>query len=178
MQKKTKGAIAAGGAVLLLAGGAGSLAYWSDSENIAGSQINSGELSLDPSAVDGWYDVSTNPGPGAPGTKIDPASFKVVPGDTLEYRSSVVIRAKGQNLRATMKADPSGITGSNELASRISTSLTTTGAGPDITEADAGKKVNVVVTVKFDPATPDQVAQNQTVDLNALKITLAQNNRA
>lgn len=177
MQKKTKGALAAGAAVLLLAGGAGSLAYWSDSENIAGSSINSGELSLDPAAVDGWYDVSTNPGPGNPGVKVDPASFRIVPGDTLEYRSSVTIRADGDNLRATMTADPSGITGDPELASKITTSLTTTGAGPNITEADAGKTVKVAVKVSFDPSTPDQVAQKQRINLNALKITLAQNTR-
>ncbi|GAA1480104.1 hypothetical protein GCM10009624_05440 [Gordonia sinesedis] len=177
MQKKTKGAIAAGGAVLLLAGGAGSLAYWSDSENIAGGSVTAGELSLEPGPADGWYDVSTNPGPGALGTKIDPATFRIVPGDKLEYRSAVIVKAKGQNLRATLTSDKSAVTGDPELASKITTTMTTTGGGPQITEADAGKTIKVVVTMTFDPTTPDQVAQNKAVNLSALKITLSQNTR-
>ena len=45
MKKSTKGALAATTAGVLLLGGAGSLAFWSDS--IGGSTISSGHISLD-----------------------------------------------------------------------------------------------------------------------------------
>ena len=41
MNRTTKGAIAAGAAAVLLLGGAGSLAYWSDCQDAAGGTINS-----------------------------------------------------------------------------------------------------------------------------------------
>ncbi|NKU44191.1 alternate-type signal peptide domain-containing protein [Rhodococcus hoagii] len=46
MNKKTKGAIAAGAAAALLAGGAGSFALWSDSETLNGGTITAGTLTL------------------------------------------------------------------------------------------------------------------------------------
>ena len=50
MNKTVKGAFAAGTAAFLLVGGAGSLAYWNDTANVAGSTINSGTLTLDSSS--------------------------------------------------------------------------------------------------------------------------------
>ena len=46
MNKASKGALAALAAGVLLLGGAGSLAFWTDTAEVAGGAINSGELSL------------------------------------------------------------------------------------------------------------------------------------
>ena len=55
-------------------------------------EINDNSMSLDPAVIDGWYDVSD----GVPGTKINSIeSWRTVPGDTLEFRAAVTIRAHG-----------------------------------------------------------------------------------
>lgn len=46
MNKLTKGSIAAGVGVVLLLGGAGSLAYWNDNAGLTGANISTGELTL------------------------------------------------------------------------------------------------------------------------------------
>ena len=46
MNKSTKGALAASSAAVLLLGGAGSLAFWSDSQDVGSANITSGELDL------------------------------------------------------------------------------------------------------------------------------------
>jgi alternate signal-mediated exported protein len=46
MNSTTKGSLAAVVAALLLTGGAGTLAYWNDTENVPGGPISSGQLDL------------------------------------------------------------------------------------------------------------------------------------
>ena len=54
MNKTTKGSLAAGAAAVLLLGGAGSLAYWTDAASIDGGSITSGTLTLDAGTCAGW----------------------------------------------------------------------------------------------------------------------------
>ena len=55
MKKSTKGAVAVAAAAVLLTGGAGTLAYWSDSVDLPGGSISSGSLSLGtPDCGSGW----------------------------------------------------------------------------------------------------------------------------
>ncbi|MBM4653639.1 alternate-type signal peptide domain-containing protein [Rhodococcus hoagii] len=46
MNKKTKGAIAAGAAAVLLAGGAGTMAAWNSSASLPSATITAGELKV------------------------------------------------------------------------------------------------------------------------------------
>ena len=56
MNKNVKGSLAAAAAAVLLLGGAGSLAFWNDSQTVAGTTINAGELKLDAASCSaaGW----------------------------------------------------------------------------------------------------------------------------
>ncbi|MGL4305272.1 MAG: alternate-type signal peptide domain-containing protein [Mycobacteriaceae bacterium] len=176
MKKQTKGAIAAGAAGILLMGGAGTLALWSDSEVIGGGTIASGELTIAPSGTPAWADVSDI----TPGAIADISTFKIVPGDILTYTADYKIAATGDNLKATLTADSAAITGDTDLKGKITTELTMTGAGSggpgtyNLTSADGGKTIKVVVKITFDKTTPDQVAQNQKIDLSGFKLTLQQ----
>ncbi|MFC3964961.1 alternate-type signal peptide domain-containing protein [Nocardia jiangsuensis] len=183
MDKRGKATLAAGGAVVLLLGGAGSLAFWQDSTESGGGTITSGELALSectPVSGSGWTD-DTN-GTAEP---IDIATFRIVPGDTLSYTCTTVVSADGENLTATLAADTSEMfaAGSDPAlqARLIETEMTVTdGNGAvlpnaQITEADDGATITVAAELTFDPATPDQEAQNASVTLNNVAITLTQN---
>ncbi|OZE88478.1 hypothetical protein CH298_14355 [Rhodococcoides fascians] len=181
MNKATKGAVAAGAAAVLLLGGLGSYALWSDQETLGGGTITSGDLSLAPVAAPApqWRDVSPDVA-GNPKV-IDPATFLIVPGDIVEYTASFTIQASGDNLLADLSADTSAITGDALLRSKITTSVTatsgsttlpTTGAKTRITSADQNVAVSVRFT--FDPGTENQDAQNQSINLAAFALKLEQ----
>ncbi|WP_027503676.1 alternate-type signal peptide domain-containing protein [Rhodococcus sp. UNC363MFTsu5.1] len=175
MNKQTKGAIAAGAAALLLAGGAGTMAAWNSSQTVGGGAVNSGTLSLSQGTPAGWTDSS---GP------IDITTFKAVPGDVVTYNASFVVGAKGKNLAATLKADPSSITGDADLKTALNPTVTATvdgtalpsnGSGAAITQAQDGKTVAVQVKFTFDSATAGTTAQGQAVNLANFNVTLTQN---
>ncbi|MGO4201775.1 alternate-type signal peptide domain-containing protein [Rhodococcus sp. TAF43] len=173
MNKQTKGAIAAGAAALLLAGGAGSFALWSDTESLAGGAIQSGKLTLTTSGTPTWTKG---------GQSIDISTYKVVPGDVISYNATATIGASGDNLAAHLKATVPGLTG-NELAAKLSavttasvggTTLPTDEDGVAITSANDNQTVNVQVQFTFDAATANQVAQNQSVTFGNVVLDLTQ----
>lgn len=173
MNKKTKGAIAAGAAALLLAGGAGSFALWSDTENVVGGTVTSGHLQfVEGSTTGAWYKgIDTTEA-----NKItDIAAYRIVPGETLTYKATAGVQAEGTNLSATLEltggnvADGSGFTWAATAVTVDGNALT----GNTITPND-GTTQNVVVTksVTFDAADTD--FQGVTADLNDLTLTLEQ----
>ncbi|NKS28042.1 alternate-type signal peptide domain-containing protein [Rhodococcus hoagii] len=174
MNKKTKGAIAAGAAAALLAGGAGTFALWSDSENLAGGTIQSGKLTLTTAGTPTWTKG---------GNSIDITTYKVVPGDVITYNATATIGASGNNLAAHLKATVPGLGTSTELAQALQTSTTATvnsvplpsdPAGVAITSANDGQTVQVQVQFTFDAATANQVAQNQSATFGNVVLDLTQ----
>src|SRR5690606_13382356 len=97
MKKHTKGAIAAGVAAVLLLGGAGTLAYWSDGAAIGGTDIASGELSLSDTTSTGWVYAADNANAGE-------TVASIVPGDTITQQHTFTISASGDNISATLDA--------------------------------------------------------------------------
>ncbi|WP_067652312.1 alternate-type signal peptide domain-containing protein [Nocardia harenae] len=183
MDRRGKAALAAGAAAILLLGGAGSLAFWQDRTESGGGTITAGELSLSacvPVGTTGWEDIT-----GGTAEPVDVASFRIVPGDTLRYTCTTTVRATGDNLTATLAADTSQMfaAGSDPTlrARLIDTSLTATSSSggvlpnAQITSANSGQTVTVAARLTFDPTTPDKVAQNASVTLNKVAITLTQN---
>ncbi|MDI9955315.1 MULTISPECIES: alternate-type signal peptide domain-containing protein [unclassified Rhodococcus (in: high G+C Gram-positive bacteria)] len=168
MNKATKGAVAAGAAALLLAGGAGTMAAWNANAPMTGGTITAGHLTLsaDPSALPSW--TVTN---GATTeTNVDIASYRVSPGDKITYTSKVKVGIDGKNLKAQVVADTTTITGS--LATALTTTTSTTLAGQpltQLTEANDGTTVDVVVTFDFPKGTvlPDNTANNASQDQTA-----------
>ncbi|MBM4598026.1 alternate-type signal peptide domain-containing protein [Rhodococcus hoagii] len=151
MNKKTKGAIAAGAAAALLAGGAGSFALWTDSETLDGDTITAGSLSLSNPGTPTWS-TATNP-------SVDISTYRAAPGDVLTYTNTVTVNVDGDNLKANFSATPG--TGTNPLLS-VGTVSAKIGATP-VTEVDKDDD-GATVTVSF-PVTFSEDAVND--DMNA-----------
>lgn len=180
MKKSTKGAVAAGAAAVLLLGGLGSFALWQDEETVGGGTINSGELNFDPvvPATGTWTETSVTPnvviGP-------DPAGFPIVPGDVLEYSTAYVVNWAGTNLRATITADFTDVAGNAALAAALDTEVSVNGgtalpngSAVELPLTTSPQTITVEVTITFDQATADLIAQNESVDLNDFTLTLDQ----
>lgn len=118
MNKLTKGALSAAAAAALLLGGATSLAYWNDSETTNGTVVNSGHLKLDPQTAGQWR-------LNGEATAYNPATQRLVPGDTLTKTATFVVDAEGDYLNAEFTAtNPAWATGS---AAALTAELTLTG---------------------------------------------------
>jgi len=92
MKKSTKGALAAAAAGTLLLGGAGSLAYWTDSSTVSGTSITSGYLDLgDPVCTGGTLHDWQIDG----GAAYDPLTMRLVPGDTLTKKCTITVNKAG-----------------------------------------------------------------------------------
>jgi alternate signal-mediated exported protein len=121
MKNSTKGAIAAAAAGVLLLGGAGTLAYWTDTASVDGTTINSGHLKLDASACNSAAWQLDGPTPYT--------NQKLVPGDTLTKNCNVVIDAAGahfNNVDLTVTA-PTDVTGAAALIDELSATVTVNG---------------------------------------------------
>lgn len=88
MNKFTKGSIAASAAVVLLLGGAGSLAYWNDDAALAVDPINAGQLTIEAS-TGAWA----------------PEINAWVPGDRSVYSTTLTVVAEGDNIEGTIELD-------------------------------------------------------------------------
>jgi alternate signal-mediated exported protein len=100
MKKSTKGALAAAAAGSLLLGGAGSLAYWTDAQDITGTSITSGHLKLNPDSTS--CDASWMLGATAYTTQV------LVPGDTLTRHCKYTVSKSGANLAARLNVSAPG----------------------------------------------------------------------
>jgi alternate signal-mediated exported protein len=177
MNKTIKGAFAASTAAVLLMGGAGSLAYWSDAETVGGSTITAGNLDLDATACNtaGWVVNNTI-------EKVVDQPFaatdKVVPGDVLTKTCTITVTAVGKNLRATLGATPPVATGSTMPADSFTlTSSFTRNNQPltSVTSADVNKDIKAVITVAFPiKNVVDNNSKLTNVTLSAVTVTATQ----
>ncbi|QMU22196.1 alternate-type signal peptide domain-containing protein [Gordonia rubripertincta] len=177
MNKKARnGIIAAVAAVLLLLGGLGTFALWSDSETTDSGDVQTGTLDLEAVNAGQWQDISN---PTTPVT-IDPVTFRMVPGDVLQYTASYLVSADGDNLAARITTTNQG---QNVIPAALIPHVTITNTAtfdgeaiPSnlITEDDNGKTVDITVTVNFSRDTPGQVGINETINLSQLQVTLQQ----
>jgi alternate signal-mediated exported protein len=95
INKSTKGALAASAAGVLLLGGAGSLAYWTSTQDVTGANIDTGHLKLvSPDCGVGWV----LDGGATYGAQL------LVPGDTLTKVCSFTVDASGAHLTADFDA--------------------------------------------------------------------------
>lgn len=175
MRKTTKGALAAGTAVVLLTGGAGTLAYWSDSTDGGSGTINSGKLTLDGSAENGAW---THNGQSV----ADPQAVVAVPGDTFAYAGSYTIEATGTDLRARLDVTEGTATGGLVNVLAVTPEFQIDGvelAAPQvITSGDAGNVVSVAIEIDFPfGSTADNTSQGQALDLTDYQVTLTQTDK-
>lgn len=176
MHKLLKASIAGAAGIALLAGGAGTFAAWQDSAQISATSIQSGKLDIASVANGVWKSGSTT---------IDPATYLVVPGDVLTFTQDLTVEATGTNLAATLSQ--SGLTTSGTLDNDVTSVLDVAAAGTIVTKNTDGtfkvtpgvgsSKLTVKVTVSFPKGVTgadNQAGQNETLNLSALKFTLAQ----
>ncbi len=170
MDKTFKGAVAAGGAAVLLLGGLGTLAFWTDNETVGGADIASGELSLGaPSCGSGWT---------LDGGAVF-ASQKLVPGDVLTKTCTIDLVATGSHLGADLTLETASFTESNLLTADLTPSAVFKVGGATkthVTSADDNKttpEISVVVKVEF-KGTAVNASQNLTAVLDDLTFTATQ----
>ncbi|KRA32648.1 MULTISPECIES: alternate-type signal peptide domain-containing protein [unclassified Nocardioides] len=170
MKKSTKGALAAGSAAVLLMGGAGTLAFWTATDDVDGGSIDSGSLTLTTGTCDGWvYSAADLEGTG-------PVTL-VVPGDTIEQTCEVTIDGSGDHLKATVEIDPASvadITLGTGVTDTLTVSAALVGATTDV-EIDGPTTVDVVITVAYPyGATENNDSQLSTATLGAITLDAVQ----
>lgn len=126
MKKSTKGAIAAAAAGVLLLGGAGTLAFWSDTVNLPGTDITSGHLTLvaaatDPCASAVWHLDS------AAGPVFDAVNDTVIPGDSLVKNCNIAVDALGTHFTNVDLTVSGGTLTANALGAKFTKTLTVDG---------------------------------------------------
>ena len=164
MKKNTKGAVALGAAALLLAGGAGTYAAWSDEASLGGGDVTSGHLRISETAAGAWT--------WADGGAFDPENDRIVPGDTVEYTAEYELEVLGNNLVASLTSEIGEVSGG--LAEFLDVSTDSPDDITNITEDNDGDTVTVTTSITFDPDTEGQGGMDATADLSGSTITLEQ----
>ena len=167
MKKNTKGAIALGAAALLLAGGAGTYAAWSDEASLDGGSVQTGHLTVTQKegTSAGWTWVG-----GAKDGIALSESDTIAPGDTIAYSGTYVLGIKGTNLEATLDVTtPSG----DEIPAELTWAPTSSAELTGLNEAeDDGREITAGGQLKFND---DAVGtMDQTIDISGLTVTLKQ----
>ncbi|AMB59784.1 alternate-type signal peptide domain-containing protein [Microterricola viridarii] len=132
MKKITKAAIAGTVGAALLVGGAGSLAFWTDTDSGPQVQIQSGNLDLGnlTTATTTWTirqnASGVNPGQAAtPVVNYVPGTDKIVPGDVLTTTVNVPVTLVGKNLKAALTVTPTvtAVTGAPSADAKLAAAL-------------------------------------------------------
>ncbi len=176
MNKSTKGALAATCGAILLLGGAGSLAYWTDTEIVGGGAINGGTMTLGTDATNtgcgAWQLDSAEAAP-LTYTAGDP----LVPGDVLTRACSYTVTASGNHLRATVGVTSpnfSGVAGDfgGNLSATVSSLRVNGVVATEFTEANDGQSLTANVSVTW--AGVDTGHQGVSTVLDDLTLTATQ----
>ena len=172
MNRTTKGALAVGAAAVLLTGGAGTLAYWSDTQTVtASTPLSSGQLKLGtPACGNGWI--------------LDGgATFTtqlLVPGDTLTKTCTIDLIAKGEHLGADLAISQAAFGTTNAFAQQLTPSATFTVNGASkthVTELDdtGAGEISAKISVTFDGPGATNASQALTSSINSVSVTATQN---
>jgi alternate signal-mediated exported protein len=173
MKNSTKAAIATGAAAVLLLGGAGTLAYWTDEGTVSAGTITAGNIHLQnlqcPSA---WtYADADQELPAGTVTKV-------VPGDTIEKECTATVIGEGDHLFADIDLDQDSV---DAVAAALGTDeLTVTAAqtapsGGHVPISSTPTDVAFTITVVYPHGAENNDSQGQTTaPLAGLKVTLVQ----
>lgn len=172
MNKKTKGAIAAGAAAVLLAGGAGTMAAWKAEAPLAQGTVTAGHLTIAQQGSGTWYwgdavdasKVITNIG-----------AVKLVPGDKVTYTGDYKLGIVGDNLAA--KVSVSG--GAVDTAALGRYLKVTPYGASSLTglnqTSDNNRVVTAGATIEFDATLAgDNLGKDESATLSGISVTLEQ----
>ncbi|CAA9362140.1 MAG: hypothetical protein AVDCRST_MAG47-227 [uncultured Nocardioidaceae bacterium] len=187
MRKTSKGMVAAGAGLVLLVGGGGTLAFWTETPSVPGGNINAGHMNLIPVGADNGCDAwLLDSGEDAPVTYTN--GDPLVPGDVLTRDCSYTIRAEGNHLRADVviadpvfndadNVDPTKDDFFDNLTVEVSDVVVGGVTTSSFTELDDGELLEATVTVRFNGAAGNNTEDLTTVLENAtLTATQVHNN--
>ena len=170
MNKTLKGALAASAAGVLLVGGAGTLAYWTDTGTVDGTDIESGHLALTTDTCLGW--------------KLDGSvlvitdAIRIVPGDVLTQVCTYVVDAEGDHIAAAFDVTTPNLSSVNVLTDELDVSAAyKIGVLPVATFPAAvanGDVITATITVTFDGPTATNGSQDLIATLDDITITATQ----
>jgi len=172
MRSVTKAVIAGAAGIALLAGGAGSLAFWTDTKAGSPVVISSGDLSLGTiTDASGWtiqQSAAGVPTPQTASVPYVPGTTLVVPGDVLTKTVAVPVSISGADNKATLTVT-NATAPSNALATQLTSAVTSVngvaGGTATLTAANNGT-VNVVFTVTI-PWTADNTTKSLSTTFTA-----------
>jgi alternate signal-mediated exported protein len=193
MNKLTSGAIVGTLGIALLLGGAGTFATWNQSTTANAGTVASGTLTIAKTGTTAptWKNISADAVAG--GVAIaNIATYKIVPGDTLQMTQVFTVAATGDNLKATLAYDPTSVTtvSTADAALKAETTFALAATGTGVTTDATTKAISIApnangtsqVTVTLTVALPKDVsgvtAQGGSLNLSAVSFSLTQNTRA
>lgn len=177
MKNTTKGVLATGAALMLLLGGGGTLALWTDAESIGGGAVNSGHLNIVTDGVNaGCGDWQIDSGELVALT-YSPGDL-LVPGDVLTRSCAFTIDAEGSHMRASVDITTPSFSGvDGDFAGTLDAVVTAVEVDgvsvPEITEADDGGTLTADIQVTFDDLAGNATQSLSTV-LDALSLSVSQ----
>lgn len=176
INKTTKGALAATAAAGLLAGGAGSLAYWNSTQDVTGADVTGGHLKLaTPDCGAGW----TLDGGATYTTQL------LVPGDTLTKVCSFTLDAAGEHLAADFDTTAPSLTGDQALLDELAVTATYTVNGTAVGSSNVavadGDVIEATIVVDWAYGTLDNdsnVVTGLSAALDTVTVTATQTHNA
>lgn len=175
MSRTTKSVVAVGAGVLLLTAAGGTFAQWSETRNLDGGTVTAGHLDMTVSPG-AWFDTKGTEARGDD-TALAVTTFRMVPGDTIEYRTTITPDLVGDNLEAELESDLA--TASGELADFVTTTAALNGAPTQtLTPANNGESFEAVVRVEMPygegTVTVPDGGEDTSLDLSTMEISLVQ----
>lgn len=168
MRKTVKGALAAGVGAVLLLGGAGTLAYWTDTGTVTGTGITSGHLMLINPSCAGWQ----LDGGAAFTTQL------IVPGDTLTEACTFEVDAAGEHITASFDVSTPSWLASNALTDELDITATYLVDGVPTAVFPAtvvdGDIVTATIVVTFTGPDATNASEDLTATLNDITVTATQ----
>lgn len=177
MSRLTTSVVAAGTGVLLLTAAGGTFARWSESRTLDGGTVTAGHLDMTVSPG-AWFDTRGTTD-AADDVELDVSTYRMVPGDVIEYRATITPDLVGDNLEAVLESDLA--TASGALADFVTTAATLDGAtSQTLTPAntEAGDTFDAVVRVEMPygegTVTDPDGGEDAALDLSSMEISLVQ----
>ena len=144
MNKLTKAAIAGAAGVILLMGGAGSLAYWNDSiaSGPSGQTITAGTLTVTAGSAGSWTKAFSGTTTYPAGTAVaNISAVNIVPGNRLVYTQTFNVNATGDDLLFNVASTSGAITGVGGANAALAGVLNSAGNSTFTVSAPAGGNV-------------------------------------
>lgn len=167
MKKNLKASIAISAGVLLLLGGAGSLAYWNSGAVVGeGNTITAGQLKVTANTPGTWqksfYAQGGRTPLSGPTTVANISTpFLAVPGNRLTYTQTFTVTASGEDLRFKIETTAGAVAAATNASADVALAAAINGAAgsPNTnTDVTSGFTVNaggnVVVSTPANPSPP------------------------